>query len=63
MTRWRECYFDGSVRFDLRTTLRETNTEFTMRIWVNTGMQVNYLQVQSDAIIRTQFDLNQKERN
>jgi small conductance mechanosensitive channel len=45
-------YFDG---------LGESTINFTLRLWVNTGMQVNYLQVQSDAIIKIKEAFEQND--
>jgi small conductance mechanosensitive channel len=45
-------YFDG---------LGESTINFTLRLWVNKGMQVNYLQVQSDAIIKIKEAFEQND--
>ena len=45
-------YFDG---------LGESTINFTLRLWVNTGMQVNYLQVQSNAIIKIKEAFEQND--
>ena len=45
-------YFDG---------LGESTIDFTLRLWVNTGLQIDYLQVQSDAIIKIKEAFEQND--
>ena len=45
-------YFNG---------LGESTIDFTLRIWVNSGVQRNYMQVQSDAIIKIKEAFEQND--